>query len=124
MEALGYIPKPHSWVVLEDYYEEVEAASLVTVEVSAESESGAKVGFINLAYQASVNATLITAGKYSVSYYTKIISAWHKFDVNKREDNEGLYSTEQQPISLHRYQQGGTTDCSRDYEIEKRRGCK
>ena len=43
MEALGYIPKPHSWVVLEDYYEEVEAGSLGTVEVSAESESGQKL---------------------------------------------------------------------------------
>ena len=119
-----FFNKVYSWVVLEDYYEEVEAGSLVTVEVSAESESGAKVGFIDKAFQATVNASLITTGKYSVSYYTKVISAWHKFDVNKREDGEGKYSVEQEPIELHRFQQGGMTDCSRDYEVEKRRGCK
>lgn len=124
-DLLGYQPKPkkESWKVLEDYVEAYEQGESVLTEVSASTEAGAKASVINLAFQGVVNATFKSRGVYTVSYYNKTNASHHSFNVTHLDDTSGKYKTEPQGIPDHRFQTGGTTDCSRNYEIERQRGC-
>ena len=124
-EIKTYLPQPkkESWVVLEKYEGHVERGQSTSTEVSASSAEEAEAKVSAYAFEGQVSASISGKETWTVSYYTKIESATHSFNVTHRDDDKGHYKTAQQSISEHTFQTGGATDCSRNYEEELNRGC-